>query len=956
MSYFTEHYPRLSYPIRSGGTDDDGFRPAQLGAIHSVGGHFATKRRPAIVVMPTGTGKTGVLTALPFMLRATRVLVIVPSRLLRDQMFKEFVRFPLLRRIGALPGLDTVPNPRVKVLQKRVSDPAGWEELRACEVVVSIPSSASPGHAGVAPPPRDLFDLVLVDEAHHEAAETWRALTTAFDAKVVLCSATPFRRDAREVRGTIVFDYPLRLARDDGSFSNIEFIPVTGGDDKAVARRVRDALRSDQAAGLRHHALIRTDLRKRADELLELYRAETDLRLEVVHGAMAGRTARQVLDQMVADELDGIIAVNMMGEGIDLPTLKVAGLHAPYKSIAATLQFLGRLTRTTLTVGTAKLIAVPSDIQVEAEKLYAEDAVWSELVPRLLAERIDAEVELKRQIDTFEADDDDPEGEGPVSLYALTPYFHVKVFRVTDLDLEATIKPLPGEQLVTSVYSAELSTRVLVTVRHAKPRFVRDSDLTDREHGLHVFVALPGKGLLFICTSSRTEKTYKLLADQVADGFDPVPFFQVKRALRDLTKPRFISVGMRNSLSGTSTESYRMLSGKSAEQGIRVGDERIFGLGHAFGVDPATTLGVSTLSKVWSHQVKRIPDLVEWCASLGERLLNESAYMVNDRLDVLGVPVKATTCRRDIFAVEWNEATWDEGAKLAVNGITIGLLSALDPVVVDATDDYVEFKLEAATGADLVLRYSPTAKNQEFFVSTGPAAEGATVEVDGEVFALTAYLNATPPRFHAVAGGFLEAGQWLAPRTGTTLTFPADRIVAWDWKGVDIRKESKPSATTGLINIQARVEAEVSISAVPFLFNDDGAGELADIVVIDTDGVAVTLTLYHCKFSSEDLPGARVADLYEVCGQGLKSARRRRKEDIVEHLRRRFGGGRPVRGDVTELDRLAALALTWRFKVVLVQPGVSQAGLTPQMTEIVAATDVYLQGQGFEPLVLVCSP
>lgn len=415
MAYFDAHYGSFRYPAATGAPEPDGFRPAQLGAIHAVAAHFVTKTRPAIVVMPTGTGKTGVLTALPFVLRAARVLVIVPSKLLRDQISNEFKRLRLLRQIGAIAG--DVPAPRVKVLRKRVRDDAAWEELRTFDVVVSIPTSASPGHTGVAVPPRDLFDLVLVDEAHHEAASTWRALTMAFDGRIVLCSATPFRRDAREVRGSVVFDYPLRHARDDGSFSNIEFVPVPGGDDRAIAQKVEELLQEDQAAGFHHKVLVRTDRKKRADELLELYRKVTDLRLEVMYGGMAGRTAGDVLDRLKNDELDGIIAVNMMGEGVDLPTLKVAGLHSPYKSIAATLQFLGRLTRTNLTVGDAKLVAVPSELHVEAEKLYAEDAVWSELVPKLLADRIDAEVALKRQIDTFLPDDGGhDDAEGPVSL------------------------------------------------------------------------------------------------------------------------------------------------------------------------------------------------------------------------------------------------------------------------------------------------------------------------------------------------------------------------------------------------------------------------------------------------------------------------------------------------------------------------------------------------------------
>jgi hypothetical protein len=56
-------------------------------------------------------------------------------------------------------------------------------------------------------------------------------------------------------------------------------------------------------------------------------------------------------------------------------------------------------------------------------------------------------------------------------------------------------------------------------------------------------------------------------------------------------------------------------------------------------------------------------------------------------------------------------------------------------------------------------------------------------------------------------------------------------------------------------------------------FDDDGPGEIADVVAIRLTENLVSVTLFHCKFSSGDMPGARVKDLYAVRGQAQKSAR-----------------------------------------------------------------------------------
>lgn len=62
--FFIEHSHMLALkPISS---PNSGFRPCQLGALHSVAAHFSVYDEPAIVSLPTGYGKTAVIMALPF--------------------------------------------------------------------------------------------------------------------------------------------------------------------------------------------------------------------------------------------------------------------------------------------------------------------------------------------------------------------------------------------------------------------------------------------------------------------------------------------------------------------------------------------------------------------------------------------------------------------------------------------------------------------------------------------------------------------------------------------------------------------------------------------------------------------------------------------------------------------------------------------------------------------------
>jgi hypothetical protein len=59
------------------------------------------------------------------------------------------------------------------------------------------------------------------------------------------------------------------------------------------------------------------------------------------------------------------------------------------------------------------------------------------------------------------------------------------------------------------------------------------------------------------------------------------------------------------------------------------------------------------------------------------------------------------------------------------------------------------------------------------------------------------------------------------------------------------------------------------------IFDDDGAGEAADVVAVREishgERRRLDVEFYHCKFSMASTSGARVDDLYAVCGQAQKS-------------------------------------------------------------------------------------
>ncbi|GGC85653.1 DEAD/DEAH box helicase [Chelatococcus reniformis] len=413
-----------------------GLRRPQIGALHAALAHATRSTDPATIVMPTGTGKTETMLALNAYRRFERLLVVVPTDALRAQIAGKFETFGVLRQQQCLD--EKAAFPLVMRLSHIPTTTAEVDEIfDSANVVVTTMQIAGRAEAAVQEQMAARASALFIDEAHHIGAPTWARFRGLFTDRepplpIVQFTATPFREDGRRVDGEFIYIYPLKKAQAEGYFKPIRFEAVFGLDqadaDLAIAEKLGEVLKGDLTAGLNHLAMARCQTIARANDLQQLYSVlYPELRPVIVHSQQSVRERRDNLAALRRCDSRIIVCVDMLGEGFDLPELKIAALHDPHKSIAVTIQFVGRFTRQDPRLGDATVIANTGvdDIDRSLAKLYAEDADWNALVEALSTAKIDRQVRRADMFKGFVGDLSD------IPLQTLEPKMNAVVYRTS---------------------------------------------------------------------------------------------------------------------------------------------------------------------------------------------------------------------------------------------------------------------------------------------------------------------------------------------------------------------------------------------------------------------------------------------------------------------------------------------------------------------------------------------
>ena len=958
-----------------------GLRRPQVGALHAIHAHWSTSDETATIVLPTGIGKTETMLSTLISAGCTRVLVVVPTDALRTQLSGKFESLGMLKA----PAINVLAaSAQCPVVGTLVSKPKTHEDVdmffRQCNVVVTSSQLAGGCTDEVQVRMAELCSHLFIDEAHHAEANTWKKLREKFEGKRVLqFTATPFREDGEKVGGKLIYTYPLKKAQEEGYFRPIRFREVYEFDaregDMAIASAALDELDADSSG--KHIAMARVNSVERANHILALYQSLNRYRAVAIHSKLRVREREEAVASILSGVARVVVCVDMLGEGFDLPELKIAAFHDIRKSLAVTLQLAGRFTRTRTDLGDPVFIANTAliDVREELQKLYSQDPDWNVLLPEMSAAAINQELSSQEFFRGFEAFPRE------LPLKDLRPAASMVVYKThcANWAPRGYRKGFRGLSQGDKLYHTINEHEKTLVVVAATEQGVRWSDVESvREWIWELFVAVWDKErrLLYL-HGSNISGSYKDLAKAICgDDVQLVTAPNVYRCFHGVKRLVLNNVGLDEHLGRKVRYTGRMGSDVESRIGsaARRGAFRAVLAGKGYEHGHKASVGAAKRGRVWSSQRLRIDTFARWSRGIGAKLVDEAIDADQILAGTLKPEAVGDVPPKVAIAADWPSEVLD----LAESRTNFGPSGRDEEPLT-----YVDIDVASRdVSAPIVLRVFganwESLLSLELFESNDgfdfrfKHVGGSTVSVrsGGSSLSLVEFFSEYPPIIWFADGSSLEGCDYVELPSDTLMPYPSEKLLPLDWTDIDIQRESQGEQRNPN-TIQHRVITQLKLdSTYNIIFDDDGAGEAADIVAIRLTETGerqrVNVEFYHCKFSGAPNPGSRVDDLYVVCGQAQRSVRwlasHESRTELFNHLlhreaKRQLRATRFERGDLRALGNIRDMSRRCEvaLKIYVVQPGLSKKDASTSQLALLAVTERYLTDTYEVPFDVLCS-
>lgn len=365
-------------------------RPYQQEALDSMLKAESSGIDKQLIVLPTGAGKTVLFAQLPIVRKESLPMLVLAHR---SELLTQ-----------AKSKIEAV-NDHLSVGIEQAENKAGYSDV----VIASVPTLGRESSSRIEQYPKDYFKTIVVDEAHHAAAPSYRRILDYFKPDLLLgVTATPQRSDSVrliDVFQEIVYYKSIQDLIKEGWLSplvgyrvktstDISDVEIQNGEYKQD--QLIEAIDNPNRNSAIYTAYCDLAIHKKtvifaagvdhARHLAETFH-KNGTTVRVIIGTTPDEERSQILSDFKSGAVTVLINVGVLTEGFDEPSIEAIILAKPTRSSLLYTQIVGRGTRlfegkehcmiidiadTTKgkkPIGLPTLLGLPADFDLEGQSL-----------------------------------------------------------------------------------------------------------------------------------------------------------------------------------------------------------------------------------------------------------------------------------------------------------------------------------------------------------------------------------------------------------------------------------------------------------------------------------------------------------------------------------------------------------------------------------------------------------
>lgn len=323
-------------------------RPYQQEALDNIVSFSQKGINRQLIVLPTGAGKTVIFSHLPLIKKDTLPMLVLAHRAELLHQAQEKIAWS---------------NPDLTIEIEQGEHHAGHTDV----VVASVPTMGRSQSTRIEKYSPDYFNTIVIDEAHHAAAPSYRRILDYFNNQFTLgVTATPQRSDntrLTDVFDEIVYYKTIQDLIEEGYLSSLVGYRIkTSTDISGVATHEGDYVASQLEAVI--------DNPERNAAIVSSYNAivpgskaivfcagvqhaknvalsfqQSKIETELILGETSEEDRRNIFARFKSSQTKVLVNVGVLTEGFDEPSVETIILARPTRSTLLYTQIVGRGTR-----------------------------------------------------------------------------------------------------------------------------------------------------------------------------------------------------------------------------------------------------------------------------------------------------------------------------------------------------------------------------------------------------------------------------------------------------------------------------------------------------------------------------------------------------------------------------------------------------------------------------------